>query len=136
MSPKLPGKNTATREYYAPNATTDSASDEDIEWPDSLPSSQNIKSPSAKTSPSSSSKHPAAGPERGGEMEEKKQTPSPTPSDIVLNADFRDVGALGEENRRMVEEDVGVKERRRRLESLKAELEAAREKEGKGKEKR
>lgn len=69
-------------------------------------------------------------------MEEKKQTPSPTPSDIVLNADFRDVGALGEENRRMVEEDVGVKERRRRLESLKAELEAAREKEGKGKEKR
>lgn len=115
MPPKTPGKNTATREYYTPSETIDTASNEDIEWPDDTTSS---------ASKASKGKDVA---KDEGEGDEGNETPSPTPSGVVLNADFRDVGRLAEENRSMMDEGVGDKERKGRLERLKAELEEGRE---------
>lgn len=149
MPPKLPENNTTTREYYTPNPTTDTASNEEIDWPsgdEGLKSSQEAtkssktpsslsKNPASAKSPSSSKKTPSKGKEVARESDEggegqgggKDETPSPTPSDVILNADFRDVGKLAEENKRMMSEGIGVEERKARSEGIKDSLEEKRE---------
>jgi hypothetical protein len=111
-SQKAIPKNTATLAYFSGKASTETSSADDIEsWPSSASSSPK---PTADT---------------GAE-----QSPSPTPSDIVLAAHLDDTLALGEENRQMVEKRVGSGKRKKVLREKEKERESRREDERNQKE--
>lgn len=152
MPPKaspLP-KHTATREYYGIDKTTDSAP-EDIDWPSSAdeppkhapttpkkstssskpttPSSSKSKGKSPLSSSASKSKGESkADDDEDWDMADREErNASPTPSDIVANADMEDVGALAAFNKEMVGMGVGAEARKRSLLRMKVEREERRE---------
>jgi hypothetical protein len=124
MPPKPLGKNTATREYYGIDKT-----DAHIDWPSSQESSRDaspqekaasLKGQVAQTSADQDATKIA------GESEAEHEPPSPTPSGIVLAADFEGFGPMSDEITTLIGEGVNAEERKERLLELKAILERER----------
>jgi hypothetical protein len=119
-------KNTATREFFSTDETD--APPDEVDCASSADSSPTIR---AQKTGGEEKKDVAEDPGKkvliSPKGREEARETSPTPSDIVLNADMEDVGALGEMNRKMRDDGVSVEERKERLREMQGELVERRE---------
>jgi hypothetical protein len=127
MPPKhLFPKNTVTREFFSTDET-----DAPVDEVDSASSADSSPTIRAQKTGSEEKKDVAEDPGKkvltSPKGREEARETSPTPSDIVLNADMEDVGAMGEMNRKMRDDGVSAEERKERLREMQEELVKRRE---------
>jgi hypothetical protein len=125
MPSKHIGENTNTREYYRTSEMTDSPTGEgDIDYPSA---SQTPLPPSSPPRPTPKKKHVHTTDNEDFVEVELKATPSPSTSDIIMNAHLEDTMQLSNFNRELRDRKVGDRERKKRVIEMKEKLEKERD---------
>jgi hypothetical protein len=110
----LPPKSTATLEYYSGAPTGD---------PDSPTMHSASPTPPERTASPPTSPRNLLSRSTGSIVSLKREeTPSPTPSDMIMNTDLQDVEALTAYNRDILDRGMEAKERKEELERMVEEL--------------
>jgi hypothetical protein len=125
MPSKHEGENITTHEYYRSSEMTDSPTGEgDIVYPST---SQTPLPPSSPSQPTPKKKHVHTTDKEDFVKVELKATPSPSTSDIIMNAQDDDMIQLSNFNRELKDRKLGDKERKKRVIKMKEKLDKERD---------